>query len=56
MVTFIWWALRRGGIRLSDLLGGRWTRPAYFLRDLGLGIAYVLVFGGGALARTQLPA
>jgi CAAX protease family protein len=49
MVAFIWWALSRRGIRLSDLVGGRWARPVYFLRDLGLCIAFVLVFGGALL-------
>lgn len=45
MVAFIWWGLSRRGIRLSDIVGGSWARPLYFLRDLGLGIAFLLVFG-----------
>ena len=45
MVAFIWWGLSRRGIRLSDLIGGSWARPVYFLRDLGLGIAFLLIFG-----------
>jgi uncharacterized protein len=45
MVAFIWWGLKRRGIRLSDLVGGSWARPLYFLRDLALGIAFLLVFG-----------
>ena len=48
MVAFIW-GLRRRGIRLSDLIGGSWARPVYFLRDLGLGIAFLLIFGFGLL-------
>jgi uncharacterized protein len=45
-VAFIWWGLSRRGLRLSDLVGGSWARPVHFLRDLGLGIAFVLVAGG----------
>jgi uncharacterized protein len=45
-VAFIWWGLSRRGIRLSDLVGGSWARPVYLLRDLGLGIAFVLVACG----------
>jgi uncharacterized protein len=45
MVAFIWWGLSRRSIRLSDLVGGSWARPLYFLRDLGLGIAFLLIVG-----------
>ena len=48
-VAFIWWGLRRRGIRLADLVGGSWARPVYFLRDLGLSIAFILVFGVAVL-------
>jgi uncharacterized protein len=34
---------------LSDLIGGSWARPLYFLRDLGLGIAFLLIVGFGLL-------
>jgi membrane protease YdiL (CAAX protease family) len=44
-VAFIWWGLIRRGIRLSDLIGGSWARPVYLLRDLGLGIAFILIVG-----------
>jgi uncharacterized protein len=45
VVAFIWWGLRRRGIRVSDIVGGNWSRPVFALRDLGLGVAFVLVFG-----------
>jgi uncharacterized protein len=45
MVGFIWWGLSRRGIPLSHLIGGSWARPLYFLRDLGLGIAFLLLIG-----------
>jgi uncharacterized protein len=48
-VAFIWWGLARRGIRLRDLIGGSWARPVYLLRDLGLGIAFLLIFGGALL-------
>jgi len=48
-VAFIWWGLRRRGIRLADLVGGSWARPLYLLRDFGLSIAFILVFGGALL-------
>jgi membrane protease YdiL (CAAX protease family) len=47
--AFIWWGLRRRGIRLADLVGGSWARPVYLLRDFGLSIAFILVFGGALL-------
>jgi len=46
-VALIWWGLRRRGIRLSDLIGGSWARRVHILRDLGIGIAFVVVFGFG---------
>ncbi|MBV9874577.1 MAG: CPBP family intramembrane metalloprotease [Verrucomicrobia bacterium] len=49
MVAFIWWGLSRCGIRLSELIGGSWARPLHFLRDLGLGIAFMLLIGFGLL-------
>jgi uncharacterized protein len=46
IVAFIAWGLRRRGSRLSELVGGSWARPVQVLRDLGLGIAFVLLCGG----------
>jgi len=48
-VAFIWWGLRRRDMRLADLVGGSWARPVYLLRDFGLAIAFILVFGGALL-------
>jgi uncharacterized protein len=44
-VAFISWGLHRRRIRLSDLVGGSWAGPLHFLRDLGLGVAFLIVFG-----------
>jgi hypothetical protein len=45
-VGFIGWGVRRRGIRFGDLIGGSWARPRYILRDLGLGIVFIVIFGG----------
>lgn len=45
-VAFIWWGLSRRGIGLSDLIGGSWVRGVHVLRDIGIGIAFVFIFGG----------
>jgi len=48
-VAFIWWGLSRRGIRMPDLVGGNWARPVYLLRDLGIGVAFIVIFGGAVL-------
>lgn len=45
-VAFIWWGLSRRGIRMSDLVGGSWARRVQVWRDLGIGIAFIVIFGG----------
>ena len=45
-VAFIWWGLNRRGVRLSDVVGGRWARGLDVLRDFGIGIAFIFIFGG----------
>jgi uncharacterized protein len=49
LVAFIWYALRRRGVRMSDLIAGRWERPRQIFRDLGIAVAFVLVCGMGLL-------
>lgn len=53
-VAFIWWGLTRRGGTLSGLVGGRWTRGVDALRDLGIGIAFIIVFGGAVQGLTSL--
>ena len=48
-VSFIWWGLGLRGMRMRDLVGGSWARPVHFLRDLCLGIAFILIFGFAVL-------
>ena len=43
VVLLIWLALRRRGISLGSLISGRWNTAGAFLRDLGLGVAFIVV-------------
>lgn len=43
MVAFIWYGVRRRGGRLSDLIGGRWTRLRDVFRDLGIAFGFLIV-------------
>lgn len=59
-LAFIWWGLKRRGMRLSDLIGGRWTRRMDILRDLVIGVAFMLILSGalqglGALFKLVSP-
>jgi membrane protease YdiL (CAAX protease family) len=49
-VAFIWYGVSRRGTRMADLVGGRWARPADILRDLGIGVAFLLVCGIGLMS------
>lgn len=49
LAAFIWFGASRRKIPLRELVGGRWAHPAQFLRDLGIGVAFVVIFGGGVL-------
>ncbi len=49
IVGFIWYGIRRRGVRMADLVGGAWARPGQFFRDLGIAIAFLLVCGVGVL-------
>src|SRR5271170_2287694 len=53
-VGFIIWGLRRRGVRLSDVIGGRWTRGLHVLRDVGIGIAFILIFGAAVQVLSHL--
>ena len=49
IVAFIWYGVSRRGIRMADLIGGRWERPVHALRDLGIGLAFLVVCGIGVV-------
>jgi len=42
-VAFIWYGVRLRGVRLRDLVGGRWSRFVEIIRDLGISIAFLIV-------------
>jgi len=42
-VLLVWLALRRRGMSFGDLVGGSWSSAGKFLRDLGLGVALIVV-------------
>ncbi|HEY4271047.1 MAG TPA: type II CAAX endopeptidase family protein [Candidatus Udaeobacter sp.] len=49
LVAFIWLGMKQRGIRIADLVGGRWNRPIYILRDFLIAVAFLLVVTGGVL-------
>jgi uncharacterized protein len=53
-VAFIWWGVNRRGVRVSDLVGGSWARGINVLRDFGIGIAFILIFGGAVQVLSNL--
>jgi hypothetical protein len=46
VVAFIWFGASQRGVRITDLVGGNWARPIYFLRDLAIAIGFLIVVGG----------
>ncbi len=44
LISYTYWGLRKGGERLQDLIGGRWRSWTGPLVDVGLGLAFLLVF------------
>jgi uncharacterized protein len=49
-VAFIWYGISRRGMRIADLVGGTWARPTYVLRDLAIGIGFLVVCGFGLVS------
>jgi len=43
LVLLVWLALRRRGKSFAELVGGRWRTLGNFFRDLGLGIALIVI-------------
>jgi uncharacterized protein len=42
-LAFIWWGVRRRGIRIADLIGGSWPKGTAILRDLGIALLFLIV-------------
>ena len=47
IVAYIWFALKRRGISMRQLISGRWSSAKEILRDLGIGLSFFLLVGGG---------
>jgi membrane protease YdiL (CAAX protease family) len=47
------WGARMGGVSISTVVGGRWSTPKLFLRDLGIGALFLL---GSSVALAGLSA
>lgn len=45
MAMFIWFGARRRGVRISELVGGQWSSFMDVLRDIGIGIGFLIVAG-----------
>lgn len=42
-VAYIWYGIWLRGVRLIDLVGGNWGRMANVLRDVGIGLGFMIV-------------
>jgi CAAX protease family protein len=49
VVVFIWLGVKQRGLRIADLIGGRWARPLDILRDVSIAVAFLIVVTGGVL-------
>ena len=45
LAGFVWFGVRRRGIRIAELVGGRWSSFMDVLRDIGIGIGFLIVAG-----------
>jgi uncharacterized protein len=43
VVLLIWLWARTRGLRLRDLIGGRWRGPAAFFKDLGIAVGFLVI-------------
>jgi membrane protease YdiL (CAAX protease family) len=46
MVVFVWYGIRRRGVRLRDLVGGNWNGNWAVIRDVLIAIGFLLVSSG----------
>jgi len=42
-VAFIWFGIRRRGIAMSELVGGKWARPRAVLLDVAIAIGFLII-------------
>ena len=43
LVLFIWWGIRRSGLKMRELIGGRWAKPEDFLIDVGIAVGFWVI-------------
>ncbi len=46
LVCFVWFGLRRGGMRLRELIGGRWNSGRAVLLDVAIAFGFWIVWEG----------
>jgi uncharacterized protein len=42
LAAYVYWGIRRSGMTLRELIGGRWTRTTDFFRDFGLAVGFLV--------------
>ncbi|MGC2697370.1 MAG: type II CAAX endopeptidase family protein [Candidatus Angelobacter sp.] len=42
VVLLIWFWIRRSGLSMRELIGGRWTTPESFLLDIGIAVGFLI--------------
>jgi membrane protease YdiL (CAAX protease family) len=59
MFGYVVWGLRKGGVRLRDIVGGRWHSPEEFLLDFAIAVGFMfaafVVLGSLNLIVTTIP-
>jgi membrane protease YdiL (CAAX protease family) len=44
LIAYTWWGVRKSGLRLRELIGGRWKNWTAILADAGLGLVFLIAF------------
>lgn len=44
LIGYTWWGVRRNGLGLRELIGGRWKKWTAILADAGLGLGFLIAF------------
>jgi membrane protease YdiL (CAAX protease family) len=42
LAAYVYWGIRRSGMTLRELIGGRWTRTTDFFRDFGRAVGFLV--------------
>lgn len=49
-LVYVWWGVRRRGVSLRELVGGRWDSPWDLVKDIGIGFAFLFLWIAGLTA------